>query len=75
MDDRVDAVERAAQALGVRDVAFRELRALRLELCATVTAADEDAHLLVVRAERADDVPADEPGAAGHEDHVAKFFQ
>ena len=73
VDDGVGAGERGAQARGVRHVAGRELDALLHERVRAAGVAHERAHVTAVRAQRLHDVPADETGGAGDEDH-SKFL-
>ena len=60
VDDRVAARHGRAQALRVGHVSLDELAAPGLEPLAAAPVADEAADVLVVRAERVHDVPADE---------------
>jgi hypothetical protein len=80
MDDGVAALERGAYGLGLRDVAFDDLAAPRLEaLSGLAPVADERTNRSLVGAQTVDDVPSDETGRARDEDHVVdsppKFCQ
>ena len=66
----------ARSAVGIGDVAGRELDAPGGEPRRARRVAHERAHVLVARAQRVHDVRPDEARAAGDEDgHVSKFFQ
>ena len=75
MDDHVDVVDGTAHGRRIGDVALDELAAPVAKLLRLADVADEAAHLAVLLAQRMDDMPADETGAAGDQDHCSKFFQ
>ena len=64
MDDRVDAVDGAAQAGRIGDVALDQLAAPVPKLLRLADVADEAPNRPVLFPQRVDDVPADEPRAA-----------
>src|SRR5436305_4605528 len=70
VDDRVDAVGRAGDRIGIRDVAVHELVLDPFEVRAVpgVGQLVEDDHLVAARSEAACEVRPDEAGAAGDED-------
>ena len=79
VDDDVDALERAPDAGRIGHVALDELAAERFQRPRLAPAPNEAAHRPVRPAQRVHDVPTDEPGTAGDEDHLAgsrsKFCQ
>ena len=79
VDDDVDVLDGPAQAGRVGHVALDELAAERPERARLAPVADEAAHRPFGLPQRVDDVPSDEAGPAGDQDHLAgsrsKFCQ
>ena len=69
MDDRVAALDGAAEAGGVGHVSLHDLAAPGAELVLLLRAPGERAHGQLRRPQRVDDGRADEPGSSGDEDH------
>src|SRR3954454_6254618 len=68
MDGGVAVLARVADDVARRQIALDERRAERFERLPLVARADERDHLVAALAQLANDVPADESGAAGDED-------